>query len=90
MRWNKYEALGLPRNSIRAVLALVLVSALIWLSYVYNDKEMRIVISNLATAAVTYYFASKRQDEKKERLPPEEETPKEKPSLTDDTKNVGA
>lgn len=56
---NKNEALGLPRGSVRAVLAIMLVSAVIGLAFTGKNAPG---LDAMAAGAVAWYFAAKRND----------------------------
>ena len=53
---NKSEALGLPPGSIRAVIALMFVAALIWAALALNSTEAKTALIALTAAAVNSYF----------------------------------
>jgi hypothetical protein len=51
------KPLGLPTGSVRAILAIALVAAVIGLAYLQRpDKD----VVTLAAVAVTFYFASRK------------------------------
>ena len=53
---NKDEAFWLPKGSIRAIMALVLIGAVTYLSIYLKNMDF---ISSLAGAAIGYYFGAK-------------------------------
>ena len=60
---NKNEAFGLPKGTIRALLALVLVAAFIATVFVeVASSEAEVALAAMASSAVTFYF-TKRNDE---------------------------
>lgn len=53
---NRNEALGLPPNSIRAILSVSLVSAVIYLAAVRGDATAITAVITLAGVVITNYF----------------------------------
>ena len=59
---NNGEALGLPKGTVRALLALILVGAFIAAVFVGVSDEGLVALSAMASSAVTFYF-TKRANE---------------------------
>lgn len=58
---NPNEPLGLPRGSVRALLALGLTAAVVAGVFAQLPLESVAVIAGLATAAVAFYFKDRPQ-----------------------------
>ena len=58
--WNKNEAFGFPKGTVRATLALLLVGALIAAVLYYDvPAEGVTILSTLAGTALGYYFGAR-------------------------------
>lgn len=65
--FNKNEAFGLPKGTVRAVLALTLVGALVAAILVYDvAAEGVTLLSTLAGTALGYYFGARGAEKSSE------------------------
>ena len=69
----KNEPLGLPRGSVRSILAVIIVTTicvvagkLAW----FGDKDGLIALAGLANSAVTFYFLQRSQQTNGSNPPP--------------------
>ena len=61
--WNKYQPLGIPEGSVRAILALSVIAFSFW--YFYEFKQIPKELVGMDTFVITYYFT--KRDNKKDR-----------------------
>ncbi len=82
MNWKSGEPLGLPRGSVRGVLALMIVGATCG-SYLLTGAAPDGLLA-LAGSAVTYYFVQREVQTAGQPVEPELPTPAFDPERADD------
>jgi len=61
---NSEQAFGLPKGTVRALLALVLVAAFIGTVFIeVASTEAEVALAAMASSAVTFYFTKRGQEE---------------------------
>ena len=61
---NREQAFGLPKGTVRAVLALVLVGAFVYAVLIEMESQGVTALAAMAGSAVTFYFQKRGQEDR--------------------------